>query len=248
MILPLTIRGRAELMRLPLIVVTMLLMWSPESILAQDPVVVIRPGEQEREIDRAATRAVRIFNRPSTTRIFGSFTVRRDDIYGGDVGVYGGSLVVSGIIEGDLVVINADARLRSSAEVHGDILVIGGRLDRSAGADVTGVTRRYRESVDIRRVGDEVELRPRRTEYRVVERERRLPYRSSTDASFALGFGPTYSRVEGLPIHFGPRLTWRNSWYSRLRGTTQLVGGTSTSLPSIVSSTDADTIARASTA
>jgi len=203
-------------MRLPLIMVSVLLMWPSANMLAQDPVVVIRRGEDERESDRAAERAVQIFNRLSTTRIFGSRTIRRNDVYSGDVGVFDGSLIVSGTIEGDLVAINADIRLRSSAEVHGDILLVGGSLDRSAGADVGGVTRRYRESVDIRRVEEELELISRRIERRASERDRHVRYHPSTDASLALGFGPTYNRVEGLPIHFGPRLTWRNSWYSRL--------------------------------
>ncbi len=184
---------------------------------AQDPVVVVRPGDDEGESDRAAARAVRLFNRSSTTRIFGSSTVRRNDIYGGDVGVYDGRLVVSGIIEGDLIAIDADVRLRSSAEVRGDILLVGGTIDRDAGAVVGGVTRRYRITVDIRRSGDELDLIERRVErIRVTDVERRRPRYSDTDASIALGFGPTYNRVEGLPIHFGPRLTWRNSWYSRL--------------------------------
>ncbi len=206
-------------MRLPLICGLFLLMSVPAGILAQDPVVVIRPGEDEREGERAAARAVRIFNRSSTTRFYGSHTIRRNDVHDGNVGVLDGPLVVSGVIEGDLVAVNADVRLRSSAEVRGDILMVGGSLDRSAGADVGGVTRRYRESVEIRRVGDELEIMSRRPDRsRRDDNERDRNHRSaSTDASLALGFGPTYNRVEGLPIHFGPRLTWRNSWYSRLR-------------------------------
>ena len=215
--LQMQMRQRVELMRLPLIVVSMLLMWYPACLVAQDPVIIIRPGEHEREIDRAAERAVQIFNRSSTTRIFGSHSIGRDDIYVGDVGVYRGSLTVSGIIEGDLVAINADVRLRSSAEVFGDILLVGGTLERSAGADVSGVTRRYRESVEIRRIEDEIELIERSIDRRVSERVRYPPYRPSTDASLTLGFGPSYNRVEGLPIHFGPRLTWRNRGYSRLQ-------------------------------
>ncbi len=188
------------------------------SLSAQDPVVVIRPDADERESDRAAARAVRMFNRSSTTRIFGSSTIRRNDVYGGDVGVFDGRLVVSGIIEGDLVAIEADVRLRSSAEVGGDILLVGGTIDRDAGAQVGGVTRRYRRSIEIRRVGEELELIERRVaRVHVTDIERRRPRYSSTDASLELGFGPTYNRVEGLPIHFGPRLTWRNSWYSQLR-------------------------------
>jgi len=192
-----------------------MLIWSPAALWAQDPVVIIRRGENQRESDRAAARALQVFNRSSTTRIFGSEYISRRDVYEGDVGVFEGPLTVSGSIEGDLVAINADVRLRSSAEVHGDILVVGGTLDRSAGADVSGVTRRYRESVDIRRVGSRLELLSRRTSRRVVERERRPYYRPNTEASLTLGFGPTYNRVEGLPIHFGPRITWRNRGYSR---------------------------------
>jgi hypothetical protein len=199
-----------------MVMVMALLVGPAVCLQGQDPVVVIRPGGDEDE--RAAVRAVQIFNRSSTFRIFGSHSIRRDDIYEGDVGVYDGHLVVSGIIEGDLVLINADLRLMPSAVVHGDILLIGGTYHRREDAQVGGVMRRYRRAVEIRRIGDQLEVRSRQVErYRVSERDRYRPYRTSTDASITLGFGPTYNRVEGLPIHFGPRLTWRHGWYSRLR-------------------------------
>ena len=205
-------------MRLTTIGILLLLASLSAQTSAQDPVVVIRPGDDDSQSERAAVRAVQIFNRSGTTRIFGSHTVRRNDIYGGDVGIYDGTLSVSGIVEGDLVAIDSDVRLRSSAEIRGDILIIGGSLDRSAGAHVGGVMRRYRRTVEIRRDGDELDVVSRRyQDYRVSTRDRYRPRFTSADASIALGFGPSYNRVEGLPIHFGPRLTWRNSWYTRLR-------------------------------
>jgi len=230
-------------MRLLFLTLLLALVWPPCVAMAQDPVVVIRPGDDDRENERAARRAIQIFNRSSTTRIFGSHSIRRNDIYGGDVGVLDGPLIVSGIVEGDIIAINADVRLRSSAEVHGDILMVGGTFDRSAGARVSGVTRRYRRSVEIRRIGDELELISRRVErYRVNPRDRSRRYTSSTDGSLQLRFGPTYNRVEGLPIHFGPRITWRNNWYTRLRiealGTYRTAADPSTVLDSSLSRRD----------
>ena len=175
-------------MRLTTIGILLLLASLSAQTSAQDPVVVIRPGDDDSQSERAAVRAVQIFNRSGTTRIFGSHTVRRNDIYGGDVGIYDGTLSVSGIVEGDLVAIDSDVRLRSSAEIRGDILIIGGSLDRSAGAHVGGVMRRYRRTVEIRRDGDELDVVSRRyQDYRVSTRDRYRPRFTSADASIALG-------------------------------------------------------------
>ena len=200
------------------LVLLLVLASSPLGVVrAQDPVVVIRPGDDDQESYRAAARAVRIFNRSATTRIFGSATFGRNEVLDGDVGVFDGRLIVYGIIEGDLVAIDADVRLKPTAEVDGDILLVGGSIDRDAGARVRGVTRRYRLAVDIRRVGDELDLMERRTDrVRVPVVTRRRPRFGSTDASIEIGVGPSYNRVEGLPIHFGPSLTWGNNWYNRL--------------------------------
>lgn len=175
----------------------------PLTLGAQDTVSVARGAP-------AAERAVRLFNREGTTRLFGTEMIGREVTISADVGVYDGSLTVRGTILGNLVAINADVYLSAGAEVRGDVLVLGGVLDESPEAEVSGSVERHSAHVSVQREGDFLELleEPRRV---VVTRERRL--RRSVNpgrASLVLTTGRTYNRVEGLPVMAGPRLTWND--------------------------------------
>ena len=52
--------------------------------------------------------------------------------------VMSGSIRVSGTVDGDVIVISGDARLAPTAEVAGDIYVLGGRIEASPGAAIGG--------------------------------------------------------------------------------------------------------------
>lgn len=173
---------------------------------AQDTVVVVRADSPMSAASRVARDAVDLFNAPGTTRVFGDLFVRVDDAYTGDVAVLGGDVVVEGVVTGDLVAINSDVELASTAEIGGDVLVLGGTWSQAAGASVRGSVERYSAGLDVRRVNGTIELlQPSR------QTRRRRPFRSYGpygDADVVIATGGTYNRVEGLPILIGPRIRW----------------------------------------
>jgi len=175
---------------------------------AQDTIIVAPRGGTTRGGSRVAQRAVDLFNAPTTTRVFGELVIGRDDIYTGDVGALDGPLVVSGVVEGRLVAINAQVELTSSAEIMGDVLILGGTLTRSPGAEIRGSLSYYSARVLVRRVRDVLVLvEEPREPTRVVRRPRWRSW-GSGDASLVFSLGGTYNRVEGLPIRVGPRIRW----------------------------------------
>ncbi len=180
----------------------------------QDTVLVVERGARLDASSRVAREAIDFFNDRAATRSFGTFTVSSDEVINGDVAVYSGPVRVSGVIRGDVVVINSDLRLSSTAVIQGEVLVVGGAIIGLARARVDGNTRVYGSRVSVRREGNELVLLDpvRRT-------RRRRPRRSFTDAeaSLVLSAGGTYNRVEGLPIHVGPRIEWRTYGSTHLR-------------------------------
>ena len=183
----------------------------------QDTVIVVERGARLDASSRVAREAIDFFNHRATTRSFGTFTVSSDEVINGDVAVYRGPVRISGVIRGDLVLINSDLRLSRTAVIQGEVLVIGGSITGLDRARVDGNTRVYGSRASVRQAGNELVLQGpiRRT------RRRRSRHRRSftdADASLVLSTGGTYNRVEGLPIHVGPRIEWRTfgSTYLRL--------------------------------
>ncbi|NIM50463.1 MAG: hypothetical protein GTN78_03210 [Gemmatimonadales bacterium] len=189
----------------------------PQPAAAQDTVVVVRPGRFLPTHSRVIREAVNLFNHPATTRVFGELTVRANDVYSGDVAVLRGPVQVAGVIEGDLVAINANVVLRSTAEVDGDVLILGGTLVQSGRAFVKGTVRRYRAAVEVRRVRGRLELVEEEIRVRPRPQVRRYRRRPTGRASIVLGTGGTYNRVEGLPLHVGPRLEWGGQIRGRIQ-------------------------------
>ncbi len=60
-----------------------------------------------------------------------------------DVAAVSGSVEVSGVVAGDLIVLGGDARLLPSARVEGDVYVLGGRLVAEPGARIDGRAASY---------------------------------------------------------------------------------------------------------
>jgi hypothetical protein len=118
----------------------------------------------------------------------------------GSVAVLGGAVELQGEVTGNLLVANGDLRMRTGARVGGDVLVVGGALQMDPGATITGVSRVFAYPFRYRTRAGVVEAIP--------------------DGDFAPGFlasdlgfgqarvtiraGPTYNRVEGLPVRIGP--------------------------------------------
>ena len=182
--------------------------WTNPAFAAQDTIIVVPRGAGLDSRSRVAREAVDFFNDGSTTRIFGSFTVSSDESVNGDLAVYNGPLRVSGTIRGDIVVINGDLQLARTAVIRGAVLVVGGSITGLTRARVDGNTRVYRSAARVTRVGDRLELREAQR-HPITRRARRRSGFTDAAASLVLSTGGTYNRVEGLPIHLGPRLEWR---------------------------------------
>lgn len=178
---------------------------------AQDTVFIITPDGPEREQVRTGgippeviREILATYNRQGTTRLWGDVDLPAGARLTGSIGVHRGSVAVSGVVEGDLLVVNGSLLVRSGGAVNGDVLLVGGRVTVREGGTISGTTRQYSEAAPIVRAPDG----------RLVVRERRdLPdlttarttFRSgSLNTTLTLGTDHTYNRVEGLPIIFGP--------------------------------------------
>jgi len=90
--------------------------------------------------------------------LFGeSFTLRRGEIYTGDVVIFGGNLTleersllegdvavfgggakIAGTLRGDLVVFGGGIWVGSKGRIEGDVVIMGGKLEKEEGAVITG--------------------------------------------------------------------------------------------------------------
>jgi Omp85 superfamily domain len=197
------------------IVLALLTLAGPALAAAQDTAIVINPesttaAEARHEIPRPiAEQAVRFFNAVTTTRLVGRTRLPRGNEWRGDVAVRNGSVNLAGRVQGGLLVINGDVELDSTAEVMGDVTVIGGTVTRALGAQITGELRVYREPLVYRSNGEEIALTP--------NLRRRIPFLGARKtwvgtesySALTLATGGTYNRVEGLPVVFGPEFAWR---------------------------------------
>jgi len=187
----------------------------PALAYAQDTAIVIHTERAGVEAAPSALprtvgeEAIRLFNAATTTRLVGRTSLPYGNAWRGDVGVRNGSATLAGRIEGTLLIINGDATLDSTAEVTGDVIVIGGTIVRSPEARVGGEVRVYREPLMYRTDGEQIALAP--------NPRRRLPFlgarktwaTAEARSSLTVATGGTFNRVEGLPIVFGPEFSWR---------------------------------------
>jgi hypothetical protein len=70
--------------------------------------------------------------------VSGDLALEQGAVVEGDLFVMSGDHAVAGRVTGDLSVMFGDAELRDSAVVDGDLMVLSGRLERGAGARVSG--------------------------------------------------------------------------------------------------------------
>ncbi|HET8650111.1 MAG TPA: BamA/TamA family outer membrane protein [Gemmatimonadales bacterium] len=197
----------------------------PATLSAQDSVIVIDPSAPF--ADSALTggppievvrRAVAAYNDSATTRIAGDLAVPTGAAMPGPLAVYGGTLRVSGAVDGAVVVINGTLALDSNATVGGDVLVVGGRLHRSAGAVINGEIQVYWDAAPVERQPDgQLTLRPRTRLLSQLGGARARFGVGPLQATLMASTGGTYNRIEGLPIVLGPSLTWRPDSTQALR-------------------------------
>src|SRR4029077_8849112 len=127
---------------------------------AQDSAIVISPETNgvhftPPELPRqVADSAIAFYNAATTSRLVGRTEIPKGAVWHGDVAVRNGPVILSGRIEGSLIVIHGDLVLRPGAEVIGAVLVVGGELSGSDSAHVTGKARAYFEPLGLRMKGD----------------------------------------------------------------------------------------------
>lgn len=143
-----------------------------------------------------AARVIRLFDDPATVRFIGPATIGVADTVRASVAVLEGPLTLAGRVEGDLVMVGGELRLRAGASVGGGVMVIGGALLGVDSAAIVGEVRMYSGPLGYRREGSRIVWD--------VDSRRRHPARGWGD--FLIATGKSYNRVEGLPITFGPRI------------------------------------------
>lgn len=166
------------------------------------------PAAAQRSV---AAQAVSLWNDEETTRIIGAYDVPVGGEANGNVGVMNGPVSIAGTVRGSLVAINADVRLLAGARITGDLIVVGGSVQRADGAAVDGEVRAQAELLRYTLDGERIEpegftpgdWRPRLGES--------APQRSSYTELFFIA-ARTYNRVEGLPVTIGPRFRRTTDW------------------------------------
>lgn len=182
---------------------TLLLPAVPSVTRAQEPARAEREGALPRDVVHEITA---LYNAPGTKRARGPFELAPQDTIDGDLAVLDGPATISGVITGQLVVINGDVVLSSTAVVLRNITVVGGTV--VPGGSVSGDIRAWSARLRYREV--ESELIPE-ADNEMTARWQRWRYTSddqNTRAEIFLSAAHTYNRVEGLPLYIGPRLRW----------------------------------------
>lgn len=187
----------------------------PGALRAQDTAIVINPQTNgvhfsPPELPRdVADSAVAFFNAAGTSRLVGRTEIPPGTVWRGDVAVRNGPVILSGRIEGSLLVINGDLVLKPGSVVTGAVLVIGGELAGSDSAQVEGRARAYFEPLGFKMKGDSLVYAPnlrRRFGQFAAEYVFNTP---ETRSALTIATGGTYDRVEGLPLVFGPVFEWQ---------------------------------------
>jgi hypothetical protein len=202
-----------------------ILLTLPAAALAKDSVIVFDPDAPPADTvelvgppPEVLTELIEFYNDSATTRIEGDVTFPADSRFEGRLALHRGTLRVAGRVDGPIAVANGTLHLLPGADVRGDILVIGGRLIRAAGAGHEGRQRVYWDAAPVARSEDGLLV--------IRERRRRIGDLAAARTSFQTGkvrttllltTGGTYNRIEGLPIVFGPSVDLRTGRRSSLR-------------------------------
>lgn len=205
----------ARLMRPVPIVCLCLSVTALRSAAAQDTAIVIYPDStapllEQRELPRlVAEEVVQLYNAATTTRLYGRTRLPTGNAWQGDVAIRVGPALVAGRVVGTLLVVNGDLSLAESAEITGDVIVIGGTIYSAPGATVAGAVREYREPLPYRlRDGELVYTPALRRRFPRIGTGRTWA-RERSRSTLMLATGGTFNRVEGLPVVFGPAFDFR---------------------------------------
>ncbi|MDH5234441.1 MAG: hypothetical protein OEW77_05725, partial [Gemmatimonadota bacterium] len=160
-----------------------------------------------------AASAVSIYNASGTMRVSGALEVTGARIITGDVAVLNGPVVVAGEVTGSLVAINADVRLLGGARIGGQLLVVGGTIERADSVSVLGEIRVQAELLRYTLEGERlVPEDARGADWRPHWDGPGLEDRGDSYTDLFYVAARTYNRVEGLPVLVGPRFRRPTDW------------------------------------
>ncbi len=180
--------------------IALLLLATSAPVLAQGT-PVLREGGLPAAV---AGEVAAAWNAAGARRITGPYTVATGDTVRGTLVIRDGPLIVQGMIDGAIVAINSDVQLVAGSRVAGPVTVVGGLVDGRAVGRVDGDIRVWRASLRYTEIdGQLTPEEPPAT----AARFSRFVTRDNQDLSdFLVTSAHTYNRVEGLPMHAGPRL------------------------------------------
>ncbi|MFP3949000.1 MAG: hypothetical protein ACLFWG_09745 [Longimicrobiales bacterium] len=206
-----------------------------QSPLLPSPLGPVPLAAQAREI-RAANlpeayedRLLRIYESGADSIFTGPVVVGRGEEIPGDVAATDGPLRIEGRIDGSVAMIRGEVEVGPGGFVTGDLIVVDGELRLEDGATVGGEIVEFSSPIRDRRFAEERGLEPEsRREGRPDEDRRpraggrddrkaaRRAPRSDGSAVLTLRTGPSYNRVEGLALMFGPVIRTRGDHPLRL--------------------------------
>lgn len=145
------------------------------------------------------------WNGPNVVRGTGRIEIEAGREVTGNVAVSGGPLIIAGHVAGSVLGLNADVTLRPTAQIDGELLVVGGQVDGRPLARVAEAVRVYRAPLTYRDDGDRIvaiadSSRDNESWWRRLERRHSG---NRTEVLRVVEAG-AYNRVEGLPIGLGP--------------------------------------------
>lgn len=202
----------------------LLLLLAP-TLRAQDSVIVIDPDAPPVDTllrsgppAEVVAELIAFYNDSATTRTAGDVTLPAGSSFEGRFAAYRGTLRIAGRVRGPVTVANGTLHLQPGADVEGDILVVGGRLIRAAGARHTGRERVLWDAAPVLRTPEgELVLRERRRSLRELATARTSFQTGKVRTTLLLATRGTYNRIEGLPVEFGPLFELRPTQGSALR-------------------------------
>ncbi|MBA2458428.1 MAG: polymer-forming cytoskeletal protein, partial [Gemmatimonadales bacterium] len=202
----------------------MLLLLAP-ALRGQDSVIVIDPDAPPVDTlvhggppPGVIVELIAFHNDSATTRTSGDVTFPAGSSFEGRLAAYRGTLRIAGTVRGPIAVTNGTLQLQPTAEVDGDILVVGGRLIRAPGARHSGRERVFWDAAPVLRTPEgSLVLRERRRSLGDLATARTSFQTGRVRTTLLLATGGTYNRIEGLPIEFGPLFELRPTPQSALR-------------------------------
>lgn len=191
----------------------LVLAWiAPGHAWAQQPPIIIDPEAPIADSLRVAppppevvSRLIAVFSDSGAIQFIGGFTLPPGSALRGRVVLYRGVLAVHGRLTGPVFVINGDLHVGPEGSIDGDVVVTGGRVRVDPGGAINGTQSTWTEPAPVYRTASgRLALREERRALGDLGTVSRSLYAGTASATFSIGTGRSYNRVEGLPISAGP--------------------------------------------